>query len=112
MRDPRRKRFREEEFRLACDSLPSFLYRLSPSALWIRCPAVLRVVPVCLAALAGIVGMAVEARTQDLDSDRQALIALYNATNGEYWSLNANWLTDEPLDEWQGVTVSDGRVTG
>ena len=112
MRGPRRKALREEVFRLVCNSLPVLFFRLSPSALWIHCRAVLRVVPACLAALAGTVGLAVEARNQDLDSDRQALIALYNATNGEYWSFNANWLTDEPLGEWQGVTVGDGRVTG
>jgi len=72
---------------------------------------VLRVVPACLAALAGPVGLAVEARTQDLDSDKQSLIALYNVTDGANWTNNENWLTDEPLGEWQGVTVSDGRVT-
>ena len=112
MRDPRRKGFREEMLRVVCNSLPSWFHRLSPSALWIHSPAVLRIVPACLAALAGTVGLAVEARTQDLDSDRQALIALYNAADGEDWTNNENWLSDEPLDQWQGVTVSDGRVTG
>ena len=112
MSDPHRKGFLEEVFRFVCNSLPALIYRLSPSALWIRCPAVLRVVPACLAALAGTVWLAVEARTQDLDSDRQALIALYNATDGADWTNNENWLTDAPLGEWHGVTVSDGRVTG
>ena len=111
MRDPHRKGFRKEVCRFVCNRFPSLFHRLSPSALWIHCPAVLRVVPACLAALAGTVGLAVEARTQDLDSDRQALIALYNATDGEDWANNENWLSDEPLGEWQGVTVSDGRVT-
>ena len=44
--------------------------------------------------------------------DRAALVALYNATNGDNWTDNTNWRTDKPLDEWFGVTTnSDGRVT-
>ena len=111
MRDPHRKGIREEVFRFACNSLQSLSYRLPPSAHLIRCLAVLRVFPACLVALAGTVGLALEARAQDLDSDRQALIALYNATDGGNWYSNGNWLTDAPLGDWQGVTVSDGRVT-
>ena len=46
-----------------------------------------------------------------LETDREALVALYNATNGENWRRNANWLSDAPLWEWDGVTISDsGRV--
>ena len=45
-------------------------------------------------------------------SDRAALVALYNATNGSNWTHSANWGSDEPLGEWQGVTTDDdGRVT-
>ena len=46
----------------------------------------------------------------DLDGDKQALIALYKATDGPNWTNNENWLSDEPLDAWHGVIVSDGRV--
>ena len=43
--------------------------------------------------------------------DRAALEALYDATNGANWSRNDNWKTDEPLEQWRGVTTdSDGRV--
>ena len=43
--------------------------------------------------------------------DRAALIALYNATDGDDWEDNDNWLTDAPLDEWNGVeTDVNGRV--
>ena len=46
------------------------------------------------------------------DSDYAALVALYNATNGDGWTDNANWLTDAPLGEWYGVTTNaEGRVT-
>ncbi len=44
------------------------------------------------------------------DTDREALIALYNATGGPDWKINGNWLTDEPIHSWDGVTTSDGRV--
>ena len=70
-----------------------------------------RAVLACLLAGVGALGLGGEARGQDLAGDKQALVALYNATNGENWRYNGNWLSDEPLDEWDGVTVSDGRVT-
>ena len=44
-------------------------------------------------------------------SDRDALIALYHATDGDSWTDRTNWLTDTDLSTWHGVTVSDGRVT-
>ena len=49
---------------------------------------------------------------QSAEQDRKALEALYNATGGSDWSNNTNWLSDEPLEEWRGVSInSDGRVT-
>ena len=45
-------------------------------------------------------------------TDRAALVALYNATDGGNWANNFGWLSDAPLEEWYGVTTdSDGRVT-
>ena len=45
-------------------------------------------------------------------TDREALSALYNAAGGPDWSRTDYWLTDEPLNEWYGVTTGeDGRVT-
>ena len=47
------------------------------------------------------------------ETDREALVALYNATGGPYWDSTDNWLTDVPIGEWSGVTTDDnGRVTG
>ena len=44
-------------------------------------------------------------------TDRAALIALYNATNGPNWNKSTNWLSDMPLRTWYGVqTDSRGRV--
>ena len=46
------------------------------------------------------------------DSDRDALIALYNATGGADWSNRTNWLSNSPMGQWYGVTTNDdGKVT-
>lgn len=45
-------------------------------------------------------------------SDRAALMALYEATDGANWDDNTNWGTGADLDDWYGVwTNSAGRVT-
>ena len=47
-----------------------------------------------------------------VESDRTALEALYDATDGPNWTDNTNWKTSAPLGEWHGVTTdADGRVT-
>ena len=44
-------------------------------------------------------------------SDRDILIALYQATDGPNWVNSENWLTDAPLGDWYGVdTDGSGRV--
>ena len=45
------------------------------------------------------------------ETDRAALVALYEATTGGFdWD---NWLCEAPLDQWAGVTTDEnGRVTG
>ena len=46
------------------------------------------------------------------ETDREALVALYNATDGPNWANNENWLSDAPIGEWYGVRTDDnGRVT-
>lgn len=37
------------------------------------------------------------------DLEREALIALYKATNGDNWTNNDNWCSDKPISEWYGV---------
>ena len=45
-------------------------------------------------------------------SDRDALLALYDATGGPDWTESQNWLTEAALGEWHGIeTDSEGRVT-
>ena len=65
----------------------------------------------CLLACVWAVALTVEGQAQDHAGDKEALIALYNATDGDNWAYNDNWLSDEPLGTWYGVSVSDGRVT-
>ncbi len=36
-------------------------------------------------------------------SEREALVSLYGATNGNHWRSNSNWLSDVPPDKWHGV---------
>ena len=49
--------------------------------------------------------------TPDAIMDREALVALYNATGGDNWRRNDNWLSDLPLFTWEGVGTDDeGRV--
>ena len=45
-------------------------------------------------------------------SDREVLVALYEATDGPNWATADNWLTAAPLGDWNGVrTDARGRVT-
>ncbi len=37
------------------------------------------------------------------NKEREALIALYNATGGDNWNYNENWCSDKPVSEWDGV---------
>ena len=36
-------------------------------------------------------------------SERDALIALYNSTNGDNWNDNTNWNSTEPVANWYGI---------
>ena len=47
-----------------------------------------------------------------IQSDYDALVALYNSTNGAGWKNKSNWLTSADVSEWRGVTVEGDRVTG
>ncbi|MDE2860864.1 MAG: leucine-rich repeat domain-containing protein [Chloroflexota bacterium] len=46
------------------------------------------------------------------EADREALVALFNATGGQDWSDNTGWLSNKPISEWAGVTTdANGGVT-
>ena len=52
--------------------------------------------------------VAIETTTEQ----REALVALYTATDGANWTHNDNWLSDAPISAWYNVTTdSSGRVT-
>ena len=43
---------------------------------------------------------------------RDILVALYNATGGASWTNSTNWLSNNDISTWHGVSVSSGNVTG
>jgi len=56
--------------------------------------------------------MSLNLYSQDvIQSDRDALMALYNATDGPSWANNTNWGSAELVSTWYGITVIDDRVT-
>ena len=59
-----------------------------------------------------ITDITVEVQAQP-NLDREALVALYNSTNGPNWANNTNWLTDSSVFSWYGVNPvhSENRVT-
>ena len=51
------------------------------------------------------------AAAQSADTDRAALVAFYEATDGPNWTDSTNWLSSQPLDTWHGIrTDAEGRV--
>jgi len=42
------------------------------------------------------------------NSEKQALEDLYTSTNGSSW--NASWDLNQPVSDWQGVTIKDDKV--
>lgn len=39
--------------------------------------------------------------------EREALIAIYNALDGDNWTNNENWCSDKPVCEWYGVFTNE-----
>ena len=64
----------------------------------------------CSQAVAVTVGSA-PAPAAAATRDREALVALYHATDGPGWRHSDDWLSDEPAGAWYGVTTNAaGRV--
>ena len=69
-------------------------------------------VAVMAVAAMALAGAAATGLAQAQTNTSTDLVALYNATGGASWSHNTNWLSDQPLGEWHGVTTDgSGRVT-
>jgi hypothetical protein len=49
-------------------------------------------------------------KSQVLEQDSLALVALYNNTNGDNWENNDHWLSNNPVGEWFGVFTQGNRV--
>jgi Leucine-rich repeat (LRR) protein len=51
--------------------------------------------------------------TQIPVADCQALVDLYNSTNGNGWTVKTGWVSNyTPCTNWHGITCSAGRVRG
>lgn len=46
----------------------------------------------------------------EVEQDSLALVALYEAMQGENWENQQNWLSTSPIGTWFGVTTQAGRV--
>ena len=58
----------------------------------------------------GSITVTVQVRTPS--PDREVLVALFNALDGENWKNNTNWLNNRHVDDWFGVNTDEsGRVT-
>ncbi len=58
-----------------------------------------------------LVSPAMVAAQGTVETDRAALVALYDATGGDSWEDKTNWKSDKPLNKWYGIeTDSTGRV--
>ncbi len=42
--------------------------------------------------------------------EREALIAIYNALDGDNWENNENWCSDKPVNEWNGVVCGENNL--
>jgi Leucine-rich repeat (LRR) protein len=45
------------------------------------------------------------------EAEYDALEAFYTATNGDNWYNNTNWLSEEDVNDWFGISVVGGHVT-
>lgn len=44
------------------------------------------------------------------EQELQSLVALYDSTDGDNWTDNTNWLSEQPVSSWYGITVVDDHV--
>ena len=92
-------------------SLPARASAMPASAACLSCGRTLLTAVFALASLVVLSGDNALAQGS-VAGDRLALVALYNATDGANWTNNTNWLSNEALSEWFGVSTDvNGRVT-
>ena len=54
-----------------------------------------------------IVSVCLSCHHNDYIREKEALIVLYNTTNGDNWKNNTNWCSDQPLKTWHGIKTND-----
>ncbi|MXX02492.1 MAG: hypothetical protein F4Z49_01785 [Gemmatimonadetes bacterium] len=59
-----------------------------------------------ITARSGEVSSASSITVKDVVLDREVLSILYQATNGDEWTNNGNWLSTGPMNDWYGVTAT------
>ncbi len=65
-----------------------------------------------ITATAGEVSQSVAVMVMLPSPDRETLIAIYNATDGPNWTIQDNWLSEEPIRTWFGITTNEmDRIT-
>ena len=47
----------------------------------------------------------------EIEREREALISIYRALDGDNWNNNTNWCSDKPVSEWYGIRTFNGLVT-
>ena len=57
--------------------------------------------------VANIDSVKIEDVSLTLAKEREALIAIYNALDGDNWTNNENWCSDKPVSEWYGVYTDE-----
>jgi len=68
------------------------------------------VVFITMLSFIGLMGT-VQSYAQDVSvAERNALIALYNSTDGPNWTTKTNWKTAALVKDWYGVTVESNKV--
>lgn len=76
--------------------------------------AILWITLYCLLATSDVVAALVDcgdtATVGVPESECVVLVALYDATNGDFWIDSSNWKTDVPVASWYGVRVVAGHV--
>ena len=79
--------------------------------LYLRFLAVVIAITVSYNTVSGQVTKQNYSSTGEIRQDSLALVAFYHSTNDDNWNNNTNWLSNEPVSTWKGITVSDNRVT-
>ena len=60
--------------------------------------------------LLSLLSFSFSTNAQNRESDSLALIQIYNDMGGEQWTNNDGWLSNLPLEDWNGITIQGDRV--